>query len=149
MATPKKKQNKRSSTPKPKEVGFKEFNLEIKNQKQANELIAHMEVMKATAGWHIMRQIIEGNLAVLERCIVLKQDTAGKVLDDKACDELRMRHGYLEELKDKPETLIEMFKKQVGLEVPTYDPYATEAKQLRGAAGSEVGAPKASVLSDE
>lgn len=148
MATPK-KTAKKTSAPKPKKVGFKAFDLQIKNQQQANELIAHMEVMRATQGWHIMKQIIEGNLAVLERCIVTKRDAAGNVLDDKACDELRMKHGYLEELKDKPETLIAQFKKQIGLEVPTYDPYATEARQLRGEAGSEVGAPKASVLSDE
>lgn len=145
--------NKKTTTKKkqttPKEVGFKPFDLDIKNQSQANELIAHLEVMTATAGWHIMKQIIEGNLATLERCIVLKQDTDGKVLDDKQCDELRMKHGYLEELKDKPKFLIEQFKKQVGFEIPTYDPYATEAKQLRGERGSEVGAPKASVLSDE
>lgn len=148
MAT-KKTTTKKRNTPKPKQVGFKAFDLDIKTQAQANELIAFMEVMRATQGWHIMKQIIQGNLATLERCIVLKQDLEGKPIDDKACDELRMKHGYLEELANKPEYLIEQFKKQVGLEVPTYDPYATEAKQLRGAAGSEVGAPKASVLSDE
>lgn len=146
MAT-KKTKAKKSTAPKPKSVGFKAFDLQIKNQSQANELIAHLEVMRATAGWLIMKQIIEGNLATLERCIVLKQDFAGAPIDDRACDELRMKHGYLEELANKPEKLIEQFKQQVGLEVPTYDPYATEAKQLRGS-GSEVGAPKASPLAE-
>lgn len=133
---------------KPRKVGFKPFNLDIKNQKEANELIAHLEVMRFTQGWQILRQIIEGNLAVLERCIVTKLDVEGKPMDDKLCDEMRMKHGYLEELMNKPETLIAQFKKQAGMEVPTYDPYATEAKQLRRN-GSEVGAPMASVLSDE
>jgi hypothetical protein len=136
--------------PKPESVGFKPFDLNIGTPQQANELIAHLEVMKATAGWHILREIIQGNLAVLERAIVTKTDPETKTaIDDKACDVLRIKHGYLEELMEKPDRLIAQFKKQTGMEVPTYDPYATESKQLRGDGGSQVGAPMARVLADE
>lgn len=125
------------------------FDLNIKTQAQANELIAHLEIMKNTAGWLILKQILEGNMAVLERSIVLKKDpVTGEKLTDVQCDELRYKHGYLEELVGKPDELINMFKKSGGIVVPTYDPYATDAKQLRGD-GSVVGAPMAHTLGDE
>lgn len=146
----KKKTTKKQEGIAPKEVGFKPFDLDISTPQKANDLIAHLEIMKATAGWLIMRQIIEGNLAVLEKAIVTKRDPeTGVAIDDTACDVLRVKHGYLEELVEKPERLIGQFKKQAGMEVPTYDPYATESRHLRGGEGSQAGAPMARVLADE
>lgn len=145
----KKKATTKKTTAKTDFKPHKIFDLQIKNQAQANELIAHIEILKNTAGWLILKQILEGNMAVLERAIVVKKDPiTGEKLTDSQCDELRFKHGYLEELVNKPDDLIETFKKQTGMGVPTYDPYATDPKQLRGD-GSVVGAPMASVLSDE
>jgi len=125
------------------------FDLHIKNQMQANELIEHIEVMKNTSGWLLMKQILEGNMAVLEEAIITKVDPlSNEKLSNEEVDDARMKRGYLKELVEKPDALIAMFKKQGGMEVPTYDPYATESKQLRGN-GAEVGAPMARVLSDE
>lgn len=127
----------------------KVFDLDVRTQAQANELIAHLEVMRATAGWLILKQIIESNMAVLERAILLKVDPVeNKPITEVQADELRYKRNYLEELAEKPERLIAQFKKQTGIEVPTYDPYATDAKQMRSG-GAHVGAPMASPLKSE
>jgi len=122
------------------------FDLEIKNDAQAEELTGHLANLKVTSGWLILKQIIEGNMALLERAIVLKKDPETNApITEAQVDELRFKRNYLEELAGKPDELIAKFKKQRGIEIPTYDPYATNAKQMRG---SEAGAPMASPLKD-
>ena len=146
----KKTQTKKTSS-KSKKVAFVKhapFDLVVDTQAKANEMVEHLTIMRNTAGWHLLKQILEGNMAVLENAIVTKTDPfTGEALGDDVCDQLRFKHAYLKELTTKPESLIAEFGKTAGIEVPTYDPYATDPRQLRGD-GSVVGAPMARTLAD-
>ena len=145
MATKKKttKKTDQSKVYKP----HKPFDLDIKTDAQALEMITHLEVLKNTAGWLLMKQIMEGNMAVLERAIITKK-IGDKVLSDTEVDDLRKSHSVMEELINKPDQLIEMFKKNTVIGTPTYDPYASDAKQLQKD-GLSVGAPMARTLTEE
>lgn len=125
----------------------KPFDLDIKTEAHALEMITHLEVLKNTAGWLLMKQIMEGNMAVLERAIITKK-LGEKVLTDVEVDDLRKSHSVMEELINKPDQLIEMFKKNNVIGTPTYDPYASDPKQLQKD-GLSVGAPMARTLTDE
>ena len=127
----------------------KEFDLSVKTEAQALELITHLEMLKVSAGWQILKQVIDGNIAVLERAILLKQDTETAVaITEQQADELRFKRNYLEELSEKPQKLIEQFKKQTTNSVPTYDPYATDIRQFQQG-GRDIGAPMARTLTNE
>ena len=148
MPNKKPKAAKKTAAKKVKFVKHAPFDLNVDTQAKANEMIEHLTIMRNTAGWHLLKQILEGNMAVLEDAIVTKTDPfTREALDDDTCDQLRFKHAYLRELTTKPESLIADFAKSSGMEVPTYDPYATDSKQLRGD-GSVVGAPMARTLAD-
>lgn len=109
----------------------KSFDLNITNEQQAQELIGYLMVLKHTAGWQILKQIIEGNMAVLEQAIIKKVDPeTNEKLTEVQADECRFKHSYLSELVEKPDRLIALFRKQNVVRTPTYDPYATDIRQV-------------------
>lgn len=137
MATKKSQPKKKAAAKKvvaPKNVKHKTFNLDVKTKEQGETLIAHLNQMKLSEGWRLMKQILEGNMAVLERAIITKIDPqTGTKLSEAALDELRGKLAVFGEVVEKPDQLIEMFRKQSGGFVPAYDPYHTDIKQmLRG-----------------
>lgn len=137
----KKKQPKKKAASKRVES----FDLDIKDARQAEELVAYMMQLQACAGWLLLRQIMVGNIAVLEGMILDRVDPqTGKALTDAELDKVRDKRGIMKEMIEKPQQLIEMFKKQTGKTIETYDPYAVDVRQFNK--NSEVGSPVARTL---
>ena len=139
MATSKKKAPKKKAQPALKRG--KAFNLNIKTPEQALTLISELTAFKLSGGWKLMVQILEGNMANLERAIITKMDAwTGTKLSEVQLDELRAKHAVFAELLAKPDDLIELFQKQSGGLVPIYDPYHTDIKaMLRGETAAKMG----------
>jgi hypothetical protein len=121
------------------------FDLNIVTQEQADELVAHMANMVCTSGWMLFKQIIDGNIAVLENAIIERKDpVSGEKLTDAELDEARQRRAIMKELIGKPEQLMEKFKRQPTMKTETYDPYAVDVRQFNP--NSRVGDPMSHVL---
>ena len=108
----------------PKNVKHEKFDLSVDRAEQATDIINALKSLQSDRGWLLLKQIFEGNIAVLEQAIMLKIDpNDGKTpLNEADCDRLRDRRSYLVELLEKPQTIIESFKKPQ-TETPEYDPY--------------------------
>ncbi len=131
----------------PKSVKHKAFNLDVKTKEQADTLIAHLTQLKLGAGWALMKQILEGNMAVLERAIITRIDPqTGTKLSEAQLDEMRSKHAVFGEVVEKPDQLIELFRKQSGGFVPAYDPYHTDIKQMLRGDKEEAAEESAGVL---
>jgi hypothetical protein len=96
------------------------------------ELLEHMTL---TAGWQLMKQILEGNLSVIEKAILTKRDpVTGAVMTEAETDQLRMQHAQIDQLIRKPEELIKLFRaeQKVGA-TGSYDPYqrSTDMREER------------------
>lgn len=132
-------------THEPKEKRYQCFDLNITTQSQSDELVAHMLELTCTSGWLVLKQIVDGNIAVLESAIIERKDPrTGETLTDAELDEARKKRSIMKELIEKPQKLIEKFKRQAGIETPTYDPYAVDVRQFNP--NSNVGDPMAHPL---
>lgn len=102
----------------------KPFDLSVDRPEQAQEIINALKSLQADRGWLLLKQMFEGNIAVLEQAIMLKvsPDDGKTPLSEADCDRLRDRRSYLVELLDKPNTIIQGFR-QPEPESPEYDPY--------------------------
>lgn len=147
MAT-KKAQPKKKVTAKAKPLARgKGFNLDIRTKEQGETLIAHLTQLKLSGGWALMKQILEGNMAALERAIITKTDPqTGTKLTEAQADELRSKHAVFGEVVGKPDQLIELFRKQSGGFVPSYDPYHTDIKAMLRDSKEEAAEESAGVL---
>ena len=107
-----------------KVVKHKKFDLSVNTKDQASDIINSLKSLQADRGWIFLKQIFEGNIAVLEQAIMLKVDPDdGKtVLTEDQCDRLRDKRSYLVELLNKPNSIIEGFKISQTPET-NYDPY--------------------------
>lgn len=120
MATKKKTTKKptKSTVNKPKK-----FDLSIKDDKQSLEIIMAFQTLEVNAGWMLLRQIFEGNMAVLQDAILRKRDpNTDAALSEEECDRLRDRFAYLEEIINTPQKYIQKLG-QKSPEMPNYDPY--------------------------
>lgn len=110
------------------------FDLSIDKPEQALEIIDALRSLQQDRGWLLLKQIFEGNIAVLEGAILrkLSPDDGKTALTEEECDRLRDRLAYLEELLNKPNAIIQTFN-QKAPEIPEYDPYAkVPIRQVRG-----------------
>jgi len=144
MSTSKKVKAKKEAPHKRSKV----FNLNIKTPEQAVVLVAELTSLKFSGGWKLLTQILEGNMAQLERSIITKLDAwNGTKLSEVHLDELRAKHAVFAELLAKPDDLIELFQKKSGGFVPIYDPYHSDInKMLRGETREEVAETSAGTL---
>jgi hypothetical protein len=125
----------------------KAFNLDIRTKEQGETLIAHLQLLKVAGGWMLMKQILEGNMAALERAIITKADPqTGTKLTEAQVDELRSKHAVFGEVVGKPDQLIELFRQQSGGFVPSYDPYHTDIKKMLRDDKEEAAEESAGVL---
>lgn len=115
--TTKKKEVKKINKRKP-------FDLSVDRDDQAQEVISALKSLQADRGWLLLKQMFEGNIAVLQASILRKvsPDDGVTPLTEDECDRLRDKLDYLEELLDKPNKIIQSFKQPVS-NVPEYDPY--------------------------
>lgn len=120
MATKSPKQNKGVKAVKK----HKAFDLSIDRPEQAAEIVDALQSLQTDRGWILLKQIFEGNIAVLEASILrkLNPDDGKTPLKEEECDRLRDRLAYLEELLDKPQSIIKKLT-QGQPETPEYDPY--------------------------
>ena len=107
------------------------FDLNIDTKEKADNLVAHLIALQGTAGWMIVTKILEGNIAETERQIIAKQGVDGSPLTDTQVDDLRKVRNVMEQLINKPQEIIDRFRKQEGVKIPKYDPYATDMVQFR------------------
>lgn len=108
----------------PKVEKHKPFDLSIDRPEQAMEIVDALEALQSDRGWLLLKQIFEGNIAVLEAAILRKisPDDGRTSLKEEECDRLRDRLAYLEELLGKPQEIIKKLT-QPNPEAPDYDPY--------------------------
>ena len=99
----------------------------------------YLKEMVNSAGWKLMCQVLEGNLALLERQIVRKKEVlTDRELSDAEVDKLRDQHEILEELVNKPHELIAKYDKKPEPSIITeYDPYGGNRKTLNAATMSD------------
>ena len=120
MAT--KKTTTKKSAPKSKK--HIKFDLSFDRPEQIHDVVDALQALQQDRGWQLLKQIFEGNIAVLEGAILKKVDPEdGKTtLSEADCDRLRDKLGYLEELLNKPNLLIAKLTQEQP-ETPDYDPY--------------------------
>lgn len=107
------------------------FDLNIDTKEKADNLVAHLIQLQGNAGWMIITKIIEGNIAEAEKQIIAKMSLEGTPLTDAQVDDLRKVRNVMEQLIKKPQEIIDRFRKQEGVKIPKYDPYATDMVQFR------------------
>lgn len=119
-----KKKTKKKALPKVQK--HEVFDLSIDNPEQAADIINALLSLQQDRGWLLLKQIFEGNIAVLEAAILkkLSPDDGKTPLSEEECDRLRDKLSYLEELLNKPQEIIKQFS-QKSPEEPNYDPYET------------------------
>lgn len=102
----------------------KPFDLSIDRPEQAADIIDALQSLQQDRGWLLLKQIFEGNIALLEAAILrkLSPDDGKSTLSEDECDRLRDRLSYLEELLNKPQEIIKSFN-QKSPDIPEYDPY--------------------------
>lgn len=117
-----------TKTPKTKKIAnvkkHKNFDLSFDRKEQKYEVVDALQSLQADRGWQLLKQIFEGNIAVLEAAILRKisPDDGKTALSEEDCDKLRFKLSYLEELLNKPQEIIgELTRGQP--EMPEYDPY--------------------------
>lgn len=108
----------------PKVNKHKNFDLTITRPEQAAEVVDALQALQSDRGWQLLKQIFEGNIAVLEAAILrkLSPDDGKTALNEEDCDKLRFKLSYLEELLNKPQEIIASLT-QGEPETPDYDPY--------------------------
>lgn len=117
------------------------FDLNIDTKEKRDNLVAHLVQLQGTAGWMIITQILSGNIAEIERQIIAKQSVDGASLTDEQVDDLRKVRSVMEQLVNKPQELIDRFRKEEGVAIPKYDPYATDMVQFRRNVDHEFAGP--------
>lgn len=115
---------KKATTKKGKVVKHKKFDLSFDRPDQINDVVDALQALQQDRGWQLLKQIFEGNIAVLEGAILKKLDPEdGKtVLNEADCDRLRDKLAYLEEILEKPNAIIKKLTQEQP-ETPDYDPY--------------------------
>ena len=105
-----------------------EFDLTISTKEQSYEMMEHFTNLINTQGWLILKQIMLGNVAVLENMILERKDAeTGRKLTDEELDEVRLKRNILLETVDKPESMIrKLAQAHEGVMVPSYDPYESK-----------------------
>ena len=123
MAT-KKKTTKKPKVKLEEPKHYEPFDLSVETPEQGIEIAIHLQNMMNTQGWHIMKQVLEGNIAILEQAIVRKKDPdTGELLTDEEVEDVRKNHNIMEQMLNKPQELVERFKKQDSTLIPSYDPF--------------------------
>lgn len=146
----KKTKSKSVSTKKPRKVVEKVSPVQQMDLHQAFDLTDvsretlesyawYLKEMVNSAGWKLMCQVLEGNLALLERQIVRKKEVlTDRQLTDAEVDKLRDQHEILEELVNKPHELIAKYDRKPEPSIVTeYDPYGGNRKTLNAATMSD------------
>ena len=120
----------------------KVFELGSITPEQADVLASHLEQMVQLPGWLLLKQVLEGNMAVIEKAIVTKIDpqTAQRMSEVEA-DEYRIQHAQINQLLKKPSELIQSFRGDKSEKVvESFDPYQQstdkKAERLRGMAST-------------
>lgn len=117
----------------------KAFDLTDVSQETLSSYAFYLKEMTHSAGWKLMVQVLEGNLAVLEKQIVRKKEIlTNRALTELEVDRLRDQHEILTELITKPSELIEQYsvpREQIGS--PSYDPYGGDKKTINAAVMSD------------
>lgn len=103
----------------------KPFDLTDVSETTLESYTFYLKELVNSAGWKLMVQVLEGNLALLERQIVRKKEViTDRKLSDEEVDTLRDQHEILEELINKPHELIAKYSKaDEPRPSPEYDPY--------------------------
>lgn len=89
------------------------------------EIISDLQVMQATSGWAIMIQIIESQLTTLNDMILNKTANGredGGAITNEDVDELRIKRGYLIDLRDTPQRYIQTLQTE-DVQPEDFDPY--------------------------
>lgn len=126
-----KSQKRRKAIQRTGKTRHERFDLDVKSTDQAELLVAHMMSLKANVGWALLKQILEGNIHTLEQVILSKVSISGQVLSDEGVDGARARREIMIEMLNKPDQLIQEFKKKDSVQVPDYDPFATDVRQFK------------------
>lgn len=96
------------------------------------EIIADLQILISTAGWQIIREVMQGNVATLNE-MILNKTIDGKPesteISDQDVDQLRYKRGFMIDLMNTPENYIEKLQDK-GIEPEEFDPYFKDAKEI-------------------
>lgn len=89
----------------------------------------YLKEMLNSGGWKLMEQVLEGNMALLERQIIAKRELEGKELSEEEVDLLRVQHAQIVQLIKTPSELIKKYGKPEDAKgITEYDPYSKKGK---------------------
>lgn len=103
----------------------RKFDLSFTRKEENTRIILALEGLKNNSGWLFLTQVFQGNIDYLTKQIVSKVGDDGKPLSDAEVDSLRIRHGYLTELLEKPDTFLKSLRAPEATENTDLDPYYT------------------------
>lgn len=108
----------------------KPFDLTDVSQETLESYAYYLKEMLNSAGWKLMEQVLEGNMAILEKQIVSKRDIeTGMELTEDQVDLLRVQHAQIVQLMNTPRKLIKQYGKPEDVKaVAEYDPYSFKGK---------------------
>lgn len=117
----------------------KPFDLTDVSRETLESYTFYLKEMVNSAGWKLMVQVLEGNLALLEKQIVRKKEVlTNRELTEQEVDKLRDQHEILEELMKKPHELIEKYAvAEDPTPSPSYDPYGGNRETVNAATMSD------------
>lgn len=110
------------------------FELGDVSRETARNYAEHLKHMVNVPGWLLLKQILEGNCARIERVIITRMDPeTGAKLSETELDEYRIQLNQIERLIKQPYKLIEQYSPKEGKITKTFDPYAqsTDSRELR------------------
>jgi hypothetical protein len=117
----------------------KPFDLTDVSRETLESYTHYLKEMVNSAGWKLMCQVLEGNLALLEKQIIRKKEVlTNRALSDEEVDKLRDQHEILEELINKPQELIKKYGvAEDPTPSPSYDPYGGNRETVNAATMSD------------
>jgi len=116
------------------------FNLTDVSHETLASYAFYLKEMVNSAGWKLMVQVLEGNLALLEKQIVRKKEVlTDRPLTESEADSLRDQHEILTELINKPHQLIKKYgAPEQARPVVEYDPYGGNRKTINASTMSDM-----------
>lgn len=118
-----KKKKKEAKTIKVRMLRPREFDLGNPSPDEKARQIMALNALQASEGWMLITQTIRAAITVLDEEIIGKFDRASRQpLGEKQCDRKRDQRNMMQELVDKPATLISNLTRTEASE-PDDDPY--------------------------
>lgn len=114
------------------------YNAGTEDKATQQEMILQLENLKHQEGWKILQRVFQNNIKFLENLIIKKIDDQGNAIEKEVMvDRLRDKRGYMVDLMDSPDNLIEQLRTNDEAVVEELDPYYKDVKDIENSEEDE------------